>query len=335
MKRISVAAMILFFAMAGTSVAQKKEYRFGLSLSTLQNPVIYEIKEGAEKAAAALPNVKVLVVGAQHTTDLAGQVRQIEDFLQMKLDAIGIFALERKGIIPTIEKINKAGIPVITVDTDADGGKRECYISTDNVLGGRLGAQWIIKTFHGNAKLAILEGAPGSQANSLRMEGFMSEIKKAPGIKVVASLTANWRREDGMRVMNDILTAHPDVDVVMGINDEMALGALETLRTRGKLKQIKLVGYNGAPEAIQQVYRGNMSADVVQFQHRMGELFVQWALKLAKGERPPTDLPKTNTDPPTVHIDSGVAVVDTSLLQMRVGPALKAITNEVKFYKDM
>jgi ABC-type sugar transport system substrate-binding protein len=138
-----------------------------------------------------------------------------------------------------------------------------------------------------------------------------------------------------MRVMNDILTAHPDLDVVMGINDEMALGALETLRTRGKLKQIKLVGYNGAPEAIQQVYRGNMQADVVQFQHRMGELFVHWALKLAKGEKPPADLPKTRTDPPTIHIDSGVAVVDTPLLQMRVGPALKAIMNDVKFYKDM
>jgi len=327
-----MAILIVLFAMVSTSFAQKKEYRFGMALQTLQNPFYLSLKGAAEKAAAELGNVKLFAVGAEHSTDLTNQVKQIEDFIQMKMDVIGVVAIERKGIIPTIEKVNRAGIPVITIDTDADGGKRECYIATDNVLGGRLGAQWIIKALHGKGKIAILEGAPGSQVNFLRLEGFRSEIERAKGIHVASSLTAKWRRDEGMRVMNDILTAHPDLDAVMALNDEMALGALEALRARGKLKQIKLVGYNGAAEAIQQVYRGNMAADVVQYPERMGELFVHWALKIAQGEKPPADLPKTLTTPPTIHIDSGVAVVDTPLLATKVGPALKVIESELKFY---
>jgi len=332
MKKILVIALILLFATVSISFAQKKEFRFGMAMQTLQNPFYLSMKAGAEKAAAELGNVKLTIVGAEHSTDLTSQVKQIEDFIQMKMDVIGVVAIEKKGIIPTIEKVNKAGIPVITVDTDADGGRRECYIATDNVLGGRLAAQWIAHALNGQGKIAILEGAPGSQANFLRMGGFKPEIDKVKGIQVVSSLTAKWRRDEGMRVMNDIITAHPDLDAVMAMNDEMALGALEALRTRNKLKQVQLVGFNGAFEAIQQVYRGNMAADVVQYAERMGELYVHWAVKIANGEKVPQHLPKTETNPPTIHIDSGVAVVDQALLQIKVAPALKAISGEMKDY---
>ena len=334
MKRIAVLFLVLFFGTVSVSLAQKKEYHLGMAMQTLQNPFYLSMKAGAEKAAAELGNVKLTIVGAEHSTDLTTQVKQVEDFIQMKMDVIGIVAIEKKGIIPTIEKVNRAGIPVITIDTDSDGGKRECYIATDNVLGGRLGAQWIIQALQGRGKIAILEGAPGSQANFLRMEGFKPEIDKAKGIQVVSSLTAKFRRDEGMRVMNDIMTAHPDLNAVMAMNDEMALGALEALRTRNKLKQVKLVGFNGAFEAIQQVYRGNMAADVVQYPERIGELFVQWALRIANGEKPPQNLPRTPTNPPTVHIDSGVAILDQPLLQIKVGPALKEISGELKNYTN-
>jgi ribose transport system substrate-binding protein len=335
MKKFLFILLALLLATASVSFAQKKEYRFAMALQTLQNPAYLCLKAGAEKAAAEVGNVKLFVVGAEHSTDLTTQVKQIEDFVQMKMDVIGIVAIEKKGIIPTIEKVNRANIPVITIDTDADGGKRECYIGTDNVLGGKLAAEWIIRTLQGKGKIAVLEGAPGSQVNTLRLDGFNSVIQKSAGIQVVSSLTGKWRRDEGMRVMNDIITAHPDINAVMALNDEMAMGALEALRSRGKLKQVNLVGYNGAAEAIQHVYRGNMAADVIQYPERMGELFVHWALKIVQGQRPPTSLPKTPTNPSTVHIDSGVAVVDREMLQVKVGPALKVIEGEVKYYTDM
>jgi ribose transport system substrate-binding protein len=333
MKKVLTFAIVITFATA--SFAMAKDFRFGLSLQTIQNPFYLSLKAGAENAASKLGNVKLYVVAAQHSTDLDTQVRQLEDFIQMKLDVIGLVPLERKGIIPTIEKINKAGIPVITVDSDAEGGKREAYIATDQVLGGKLAAEWVANALQGKGKVAILECPPGALVNTLRLEGFNTEIKKSPGIKVVASITAKSRRDLGMKVMEDMIIANPDLDAAFCCNDEMALGAVEALRVRGKLSQVKIVGFNGAAEAIQQVYRGNMAADVVQYPERIGELFVHWALNIAQGKMPPANLPKTKSQPPTVHIDSGVAIVDNPLLRIKVGPALKVITNELDFYGGM
>ncbi|HTU03846.1 MAG TPA: sugar ABC transporter substrate-binding protein [Candidatus Sulfotelmatobacter sp.] len=311
-KSLAILTVLMLAAMVGVASAGEKQIRLGLALQTIQNPFYLTLKAGAEKAAAELGNVQVISVGAEHSVDLTTQVKQIEDFIQMKVDVIGVVAIERKGIIPTIEKANRAGIPVITVDTDADGGKREAYIATDNVLGGRLGAEWIIKMLDGKGKIAVLEGAPGSQVNDLRLQGFREAMKKAEGVRVVSSLAANWRRDTGMNVMNDILTAQPDIQAVMALNDEMALGAMEAIKARGKSKQVLLVGYNGAAEAIQQVYKGAMAADVVQYPERIGDLFVRWSLRILKGEKPAK-----------FHIDSGVNVVDTVLMQKVVPAALQ------------
>jgi hypothetical protein len=164
------------------------------------------------------------------------------------------------------------------------------------------------------------------------MEGFKPEIEKYKGIQVVSSLTAKWRRDEGMRVMNDILTAHPDLNAVMAMNDEMALGALEALRTRGKLKQMKLVGFNGAFEAIQQVYRGNMAAMWSSIRNNR-ELFVHWA-ENCPGRKRCLGFAQDPHHSSTIHIDSGVAVVDQPLLEIKVGPNLQRIISELKKYAN-
>jgi hypothetical protein len=107
MKKSLVVLGIVLFALVGTSSAQKKEYRLAMAMQTLQNPFYLSMKAGAEKAAAELGNVKLTIVGAEHSTDLTTQVKQIEDFIQMKMDVIGVVAIEKKGIIPTIEKVNR------------------------------------------------------------------------------------------------------------------------------------------------------------------------------------------------------------------------------------
>ena len=335
MKKVLILTLVLFLAMTSASYAQK-QYRFGLALQTLQNPFYISLNEGAQKAAARFGDVKLFVTGAEHSTDLVTQVRQIEDFIAMKADAIGVVVMERKGILPTLEKVKKAGIPLLTVDTDSDGGPREGFIAADEELNGVVGAQWIAETFFGrSAKIAIMEGAPGSQTNVDRLRGFHSVIDKHQNIKVVSSLTGKWRRDEGMRVMNDLITAHPDLEAVMCMNDEMALGAVEALRTRGKIKQVKLLGINGAEEAIQQVYRGNMAADVVNYPEVIGEIFVYWARKIAQGEKLPAAFPKTKTDPPAPFVPCPVGIVDNNMLHMKIGPALKKIVPEIKEYKDM
>ena len=126
------------------------------------------------KAHKPRESVKLFVVELKHSTDflISTQVRQIEDFIQMKLDAIGLFAIERKGILPVMEKVNRAGIPIITLGTDS-WGKRECLIATDEVLGGKLGAENSVshEGFIRKKEGCNLEGSLGHNRMYCRVEG--------------------------------------------------------------------------------------------------------------------------------------------------------------------
>ena len=154
----------------------------------------------------------------------------------------------------------RAGIPVITVDETAAGGKVDAYIATDNVQGGSLAGEWLVKALGGKGKLAIIEGGAGFvDEGMLAGKGLHGVIDKSD-IKVVASLPADWARDKGMQVMNDILTANPDLNAVFAMNDEMGLGALQAIKAAGKEGQVKLVSYNGALEAIKSVYDGGLGS---------------------------------------------------------------------------
>jgi ribose transport system substrate-binding protein len=274
--------------------------RLGLVLGDMSNPFWGTLSEAAQAAAQSAGNVELTVLGSNNLED---EVKVVEDLISSKVDVIGVAPWDAQGIVPAVEKANQAGIPVLTVDETAASGQIEAYIATDNVEGGRLAGEWLVKNMGGKGNLAIIEGGAGSSTNNARLEGLHSVID-GTDIKVVASLPADWVRDKGLQVMNDILTANPELDAVMAMNDEMALGALEAIKAAGREGQIKLVGYNGALEAIKSVYDGGLAADVVQYPEEMGKLFVEWSLRVLNGEKPPE-----------FHIKPAVDVVDTQILR--------------------
>ncbi len=289
-------------AEAPTAASQGGEQTIHLALvlGDMSNPFFSTVGDAAKAAAAAAGNVELSVLG---TTTLEEQVKAVEDQISAKVDLIGVAPFDAQGITPTVEKANAAGIPIITVDETSAGGQVEAYIATDNVQGGALAGEWLVKAMDGKGKLAILEGGAGSSTNNARLEGLHSVLDKYPDITVVASLPADWARDKGMQVMNDVLTANPDLNAVLAMNDEMALGAVQAIKAAGKQDQIKLVGYNGALEAIKAVYTTDLAADVVQYPEEMGKLYVEWAVRILGGEKPAD-----------VNIHPSVSVVDTQLL---------------------
>ncbi|HXX37201.1 MAG TPA: sugar ABC transporter substrate-binding protein [bacterium] len=290
--------------------SQAKAVRLTMVLGRLDNPFFASVRDGAQAEANRVGNVQVTVLGSSSIED---QLKKVEDSLQTKPDVLGVSAWDRNGIVPAIQKANAAKIPVIMIDEGTAAGQTVAFISTDNVEGGRLAGTWIVQAMGGKGKLAIIEGAPGGTTNNDRLKGLHEVIDKAPGIKVVASVPADWVRDKGLKVMGDILVGNPDLDAVMAMNDEMALGAMQAIKARGKLGRIKLVGYNGAAEAIQEVYRGNMAADIVQFPEEMGRLFVVWALNSMKGVKPPV----YHIAPPVISVDTVTA--------KKIGAAILAI----------
>lgn len=171
---------------------------------------------------------------------------------------------------------------MITVDRAAAGGQVVVHIASDNVAGGAMAAKFIAEQLKGKGKVVMLVGIPGTSAARDRGTGFKTELKKYPGIQLVAEQVANFNRAEGMRVMENILQAYPDIVAVFAQNDEMALGAIEAIRAAKKLGKIIVVGFDAIPDALEAVKKGEMAATVAQQPYLMGQLAVQKAYEYLK-----------------------------------------------------
>ena len=142
---------------------------------------------------------------------------------------------------------------------------------------------------HGPGLTAILEGIPGHETGDSRIRGFRDAIKGSPGITIAASQTANWEREQGFTVFQNVLQAHPEVDTVFACNDMMALGAVEAIRAAGKTGAIRVVGFDAVDDARKAIADGSMVASVAQSPSEMGRIAVEQAVHVFHGEPVPPE----------------------------------------------
>lgn len=265
-----------------------------LVVKTLNNPFFNDMEEGARKIADSL-ELNLIVQAAEREMDAEKQVQIVENLIQRKVDAILLTPSGSREVIPVILKANEAGIPVLNLDTRVnmellrkDGAKIATYIGSDNYEGGKMAGMYIAKQLNGQGKVAILEGIPGHETADSRQQGFLDAIAGSPGIEVVASQPANWERNMGYTVFQNILQSHPDVDALFAANDLMALGAVEAIASSGKsYDDIIVVGFDAHSEALQAIRDGEMDATVAQNPGEIGRTGVKYAYKLLTGERIP------------------------------------------------
>lgn len=146
-----------------------------------------------------------------------------------------------------------------------------------------MAGNFIAKKVGDNAKIIELQGIAGTSAARERGEGF-KQAADAHKFNILASQPADFDRTKGLNVMQNLLTAHPDVQAVFAQNDEMALGALRALQTAGK-SDVVVVGFDGTPDGIKAVESGKLAATVAQLPEQIGVIGVQTADKVLKGEK--------------------------------------------------
>lgn len=163
------------------------------------------------------------------------------------------------------------------------------HIASDNVLGGKMAGDYIAKKVGESAKIIELQGIAGTSAARERGEGFQQAVA-AHKFNVLASQPADFDRTKGLNVMQNLLTAHPDVQAVFAQNDEMALGALRALQTAGK-SDVMVVGFDGTPDGEKAVNSGKLAATIAQLPEQIGVKGVETADKVLKGEKVETSYP--------------------------------------------
>lgn len=281
MKRLlltCVAASICFLVSAREAQSGEK---FGFAVSTLANPFFVNMKEAGEEKAKAL-GITLVVLDAQDSPEK--QAEQIEDLLAQNLSFLIINPVDSNAVGGSVAAANRAGIPVITVTRSAGRGEVVQHLDIDNKEAGALDAQQMIKDLGGKGNVVILEGRAGAASAVDRQEGFMNAVKAAPGITILASLTANYSREEGAHVMEDLLQAHKNIDAVYAHNDEMALGAVRAITAIGMLDKIRVYGIDATRDALEAVRKGEMAATVQQQPRLQIETAIESAMKVLKGE---------------------------------------------------
>jgi ribose transport system substrate-binding protein len=297
MKKFAVLFLVLLSAACQRGdTTLNNQPSIALVLKTLNNPFFIDMQKGAKEAAAKL-GVNLLVQAAEREVDVEKQMQIIENLIQSKVAALCITPSGSKEVVPAIVKANKAGIPVLIVDTrvhaetlEAAGGKVAGFIGSDNLEGGRVAGEFVAKKLGGKGKVAILEGIPGHETGDSRLKGFREVIARHPEMEIVSSQTANWERDQGYNVFQNMLQAHPEIQALFGCSDLMALGAMEAIAAAGKTGKIVVVGFDAFSEARDAVNKGTMDATIAQSSYDMGKTAVENAWKLLKGEKIQEDI---------------------------------------------
>jgi len=281
-----VVAIVLALGILVVSGAWAEEKRIvmGYSVQDLGNQYWQLVAQGIKDRAAELGNIDVIVLDAR--TDPGRQLAQVEDLIQQKVDVILLSPWDPDPGGSCVEAANKANIPVIVLDVGVNSGKIETFIVSDNLKGGELAGEFIAQKLGGKGKVAHIQCQLGYKIPALRGEGFTNVMKKY-GIEIVAKQPADSQRSLGMKVMEDFIQAHPDLNVVFCENDEMALGALEAVKAAGLQDKIIVVGFDAIPDALCSIKNGELAATVAQKPYEIGKMGVDAALKVLKGEKLP------------------------------------------------
>jgi ribose transport system permease protein len=263
----------------------------------LNSPFWAAMEQAAEREAAT-QGVHLVALAADRETDVERQYQIIENLIQQGVDAILLAPSGSKELVPAIRKANDAGIPVLLLDTridpaaaDSVGARVVTYIGSDNFEGGAVAGRYLAARLDGKGSVAIIEGISGHETADQRRLGFLSGIEGSPGVRVVASQTANWERALAYNVAENLLQAHPEIDAIFAANDEMALGALEAVAAAGRLGQVHVVGFDAIPDALANIRSGRLLGSVAQFPGEMGRLGVAHAAALVRdGTAPPEEI---------------------------------------------
>ncbi|MEW5960889.1 MAG: substrate-binding domain-containing protein, partial [Chloroflexota bacterium] len=261
--------------------------RFNIHLETKDigpnNPFWQTVWDGAEKMANKWLGIVNYTVNAPTSeSDVDVQIAQLEDAITKGAQALVVAPTDASALNPTFDRAKEAGIPVLIIDSNTTWPDKLTFIGTDNVAGGRLGGEYLCSLFPAGTPVAIITGQETAASIVDRVKGA-EEALAACGLEVVAKINGEHTREGGLRAMEDILTANPDVQGVFCINDNEALGAIEALKTAGKLDAVTLVGFDAIPDAISAIVAGDLEASVAQAPANMGGYGVAWGLNALLG----------------------------------------------------
>lgn len=248
------------------------------------------------KAAAREYGVDLSVRAPESEEDYEMQIELIEKAIAERPDAIVLTPASFTETTPLARKIVDNGIRLILLDSDINERVEECKISTDNIKAGRLQGSYVREILKPDSRIAVIAHVKNSSTAIEREKGLREGLGEEQE-KIVDVVFCDSNYDKAYQLMLGVLEKHPDVDVVVGLNEYSAVGAARAIVDKGLAGKISFVGFDSSLEEIKMLEAGIFQGMVIQNPFKMGYLGVENAVRVLNGE----DVPET--------IDSGSVLI--------------------------
>lgn len=266
----------------------KKTYVIGVSQCS-EDSWRMKLNDELRDATYLHDNVELHVVSADDNDK--HQIRQINAFMKEDVDLLIVSPNQMNTVTPAIDRAYDSGIPVVLFDRKTDSGKYTAFVGADNEKIGRTIGEYIATRLGGKGTVVEIRGLEGSSPAIERHKGFVSAIRKYPGIRLLASESGTWLQQSGDSVAAKMFARGIVPDYVFGQNDRMAHGAWLAARRCGLEGRIRFVGIDALPGeggGIELVRDGVLDASYIY--PTRGDIVMQQALSILEGRPYERDL---------------------------------------------
>jgi inositol transport system substrate-binding protein len=284
MKRTRVALLAcMSAALCGTGQAAS----LGVSMALFDDNFLTSVR-GSMKARAQQLNAAIQFEDAQ--SDIGRQLNQVQNFIAQKVDAIIVNPVDSDATPRMTRLVTHAGIPLVYVNR-MPGDKQlpagVAFVGSDETQSGTLQMLEVCRLLQGKGDIVVMMGDLTNQSTRQRTADVYEVIKRpqCAGIRVLARQAANWKRTEGADLMTNWLSAGLRPQAVVSNDDEMAIGAIQSLKQARLLASTVVAGIDGTADALAAMKAGELTVTVFQNAAGQGTGAVDTALKLARGEK--------------------------------------------------
>src|SRR5215217_755382 len=216
---------------AKDAAAKDEKVRVAVVMASLGNDFYIAQKQGIEAEAAKQSGAELTVSAGRSQSSTDEVVGLIENAITKNVDAIAVNGSDTKPLLPVLRRVIDADIPLVLFDAPADELTADLagYVGTDNRAGGEAGGAWMKHQLRDGGKLGVILCVAGHPVTTARLEGFKAGLEGAP-FDIVATADAQCDPEKGRKAMENMISAHPDLDAVFSTSDSQSIGAVKALQ---------------------------------------------------------------------------------------------------------
>src|SRR5437773_6426101 len=285
MIKFAWVAVIVASMAAGAFAADRKPV---IAHIVFQDDQFFRLTLFGGRDAAERNGVDLREGNSQNKLDKERQL--VDTYITSKVDAILISALSKKASAETLKRAKARGLVVIAENMQVDGDHQDATIESDQRdLGfqtGQAAAAYIKEKLNGKAKIGVLQyKSLLPEQSGARFDGFKDAIKDMAGVEIVADQDA-WLPEAAVKKAGDILTAHPDLDILWSANEGGTVGSTLAVKNAGKAGKVAVFGTDVSEQMLAFLKSSDniLQATTAQRPFQIGQTAVETALKVLKKE---------------------------------------------------